>query len=458
MSELSSFERILKNTYSTPFEKRKNKNWVSEKNTLKILELNKIPKKLRNIYRINKENFYPTNDIINYMKQSCNPHHITDFFIKMKWGYEKNPLVDIIKIFDKYGLRGMYNFDLNNCSHFNFKVAYFYNFPIPLIIDVVNEQPDQLKEKLYEIKLFKTIVIYVDEWEQMKDNILKEIESHIMKFNAFSFISKIIKDSNDLKDFVEEIGGDIVSSCCNNEKFPFPLSQCLNKFGILKGNSKYNDVMKLFVESSEFQYASVTNSSDELEDDIDNLLIDDELCDSEDCTSELTSNYDFNDVIQNNTNTLYVEGIDYMYDYDSNEYYLSYPSLVKVAIRVGVRKAEAFIDKSWKLIEYINNFGKTSYNSLINGMSLSLEERKNMFVFSENVVEQQRIYELNKANEKIKKLEEYMNISNREKEIKSYILNPPTEVYNHTIKTGSIIKNTSGPINNNELDLFLGNF
>jgi hypothetical protein len=479
------------------FVERKNSFWVSCFNLAKILETKDFPQCFSFVFKIGGVNYYSIDNLLYFLRSSKNPHHIIDYLIPLGWTYTDSPLLDVVQLFDKYGIRGYYNFDMSKCSQcLNFTVTYYYHCPIPILIDVVDEEPDIMRQKLYEMfeaQRCRCIIIDTNDW-YTKINCLKEtylfhVESHLTKLHAIEFMSKIIKDSENLKELVEDLGEDVVDACCENRKFPFPLSKCLTQFGIVKSDSKYNEIFSLFDSDKNVQMQNSNNTILEPIDELDDIDDIDELDDIEENEIDEISNLDnnedlmFDEIVQHNGNTLYIEGIDYIIEND--DYYLNHPTLVKIAIRSGIRSAEKFVDDSWKLIDYINTFGKKAYESLLKTMNIAMDERKQMFRLSNNVIEQERIVELENARQKIKEMESYMDISKRTKEIEKYVkkslnckvsetnitevksdstinddISPnekkPTKVLKPTIKTGSIVNVTTDPIKDDELEIFLG--
>lgn len=470
--------------------------WISCFDLVKIIETKDIPKLFISIYVNNGIKHYSSNNLLYFLRTSSNPHHTIDYLIPLGIEYVERPLLEIIKLFDKYGIRGKYNYNMNECSNcLNFIVSYYYHCPIPLLIDVYSTDQDPMRESLYkmfETQRCKCIEVDTREWVTMKDTILYNVESHLVKLHAINFMEKIIKESEEIKDVVDELGEDVVDACCSGNEFPFPLSECLKKFRITESNVKYQEIIKMFesnVETIDTHDECCIDNLDELDDlslDISNI---DELSEiatgggsTNDNMSETSENddntYDCNIITQYNENTLYIEGIDYVYQ--NNDYYLNHPTLIKIAIRSGIRKAEQYVDMSWKLIQYINQYGKSAYESLLKTITMSVDERRQMFAITNKTLEQNLLTQLQNSQNKITELESYIDINKTKKNLEKYtkhknieceknqidlpsvlIQTPTREVFvvnekkPTKVKPSSILQRGKGPIKSNELEIFL---
>ncbi len=174
-------------------------------------------------------------------------------------------------------------------------------------------------------------------------------------------------------------------------------------------------------------------------------------------------------ITQNDTATLYVVDCDYVVR--NGEYYLNHPTLIKIAIRSGIRRAEQYVDKTWKLVHYINTYGKQAYNSLLKTIEMTPDERREMFSITNTTLEQNRIDQLNKAYQKIEELEAHIDINKTKKTLEKYQKEQKI-LYNNTlsnddevfivekqptkVKPSSILKKATSPIKDNELESFLG--
>lgn len=433
MSEIKKFKELIQKKHNFIIPKRDGFYRIKESDALKMLESDWFPKKyFLNKCRINRTDHYKLDDIMNFIKNSVNDsdlgdfykiqesvgksqrilwrnsHYVIDYHKPMGWFDQENKksysdqvliIVEIIeKVLDNLGIRGINEFDLYRCTDFKFRVDYFINLPIPLIIEV-NEKKhskslttalnDLQKDKLNKLR-FNVIHIDATTWNKHKEMYLLLIKQHVEKYNAIKFIEETIKKSDELNDIAKELGNDIVNSCSEQEEFPFPLSKCLQKFGITKKNIKYNEIISLFIDTEEIidDNMSDISSDEELND----------LSDSEsDHDSESESDYDNKNTKKNLPikNVLYNPNIDYIFK--NEEYYINYPTLVKVGVYCNSIEANNFIDKSWKLIQFISKHGRSAYQNLLGDMTLSFEERKKMF----------RQYGLMTSQEKDKELTEY---------------------------------------------------
>lgn len=456
--------------------------WIQSCDVVKIIESKEIPQSLSCGYVKNGVKYYSADNLLYFLRLSVNPHHTLDYQIPMGFSYTERPLLDVVRLFDKYGIRGKYNYNMEECSNcLNFKVSYYYHCPIPLLVDVYSENQDAMRENLYkmfESQRCRCIEIDTRDWEKMKDTMLFHVESHLLKLNAISFMEKIIKESEEIKDVVDELGNDVIGAICSNVEFPFQLSECLKKFRITETNPKYDEIMALFE-------TFTSDASNEDEPQLETIDENDELdmfsdesvgnnSDMESCDSIMLEE-ECMITTQQNGNTMYIMGQDYVIC-DGN-YYLNHPTLIKIAIRSGIRRAEQYVDKTWKLVQYINRYGRQAYNSLLKTMDLTTDERKQMFTITNTTFEQNHMDELSKAQQKIKELESHIDINKTKKAIEKYRkvqialcakdniesveTSPSREVFvvekqPTKVKTSSIVKKTKDPIKSDELETFLG--
>lgn len=463
--------------------------WIPSFDLVKILETNQIPQMFISSYTRNGVKYYSADNLIYFLRSSANPHHMLDYLMPMGLQFEERPLLEVVKLFDKYGIRGKYNYNMGDCSNcLNFNVSYYYHCPIPLLIDVYSEDQDAMRQNLYkmfELQRCRCIEIDTRDWENLKDTLLYHVEAHLVKLHAISFMEKIVKEAEEIKDAVEELGDEIVGAVCCNDEFPFPLSECLKKFRITEGNEKYKEIMALFetqIDTIDTELQSVLETIDENDeldintDDLSEQAVGGESDDESNCYDDLEEQCII--TTQCNGNTMYIAGQDYVTL--DGEYYLNHPTLLKIAIRSGIRRAEQYVDKTWKLIQYITTYGRQAYTSLLKTMEMTVDERKQMFSITNATFEQNRIAELNKAQQKIEELESHIDINKTKKTLEQYQKtqqtlckkNYPTHVGSVTItpsketfvvekqptkvKPSSIVKKSKEPIKDNELESFLG--
>lgn len=461
--------------------------WISLFDLFKILETKQIPQMFISSYIKNSVKYYSADNLLYFLRSSTNPHHMLDYLIPLNFNFVKNPLFEVVSLFDKYGIRGKYNYNMSECSNcLNFTVQYYYHCPIPLLIDVYSETQDEMRQSLYkmfELQRCRCIEIDTRDWLNLKDTILYNVESHLVKLHALSFMEKVVKEAEEIKDVVDELGNEIIGAVCSEDEFPFPLSECLKKFRITEGNTKYKEIMALFeteqivIDDNDFHPLLETiNENDEID-----LNMDDssEAAVGGESDIESTASNDSNGleeqcmiITQYNGNTMYIIGQDYA-TYDG-EYYLSHPTLIKIAIRSGVRRAEQYVDKTWRLVKYITTYGRLAYTSLLKTIDMTANERKQMFTITNTTFEQNRIAELNKAEQKIEELESHIDVNKTKKKLEQYqktqqkicnkdnvTVTPSIEKFvvekqPTKVKPSSIIKKTKEPIQNNELEAFLG--
>lgn len=400
--------------------------WIKYQDIVKILETTKIPKIFNREYIRNGVKYYSADNLLQFLRLSENPHHSIDYSQGLGFPVVERPLLEIVRMFDKYGVRGEYNYNMSQCSNCkNFYIRYYYHCPIPLLIDINDRDITPIREnlhKMFEIQKCKSIVINTQKWDQLKSTILYNIEEHLIQMNALTFMERVLLDSEEIKDVVEELGTEIVGAYCREEEFPFALSQCLKKFRINESNEKYKEIYSLFETHQEQNESNTLLEGLESLDDLE--FESDSDCDSEKAVEGSVNlsddeEYDFDLQIQSNNNTMYVEGIDYISK--NNDYYLNHPTLIKVAIRSGVRRAERYVDKSWELIKYITKYGKLAYESVMKTFNLTPIERKHMFTITDSVLDQNRLDELTKAYDKIEELESHIDINKTKKEIEQYL-------------------------------------
>lgn len=453
--------------------------WIEIFDVLKIIEMKHIPKTLNCGYIRNKVKYFSSDCLLKFLISSKNPHHIIDYLVPLEIEFKENILLEVVRIFDKYGIRGTYNYNMSETSNcLNFNVAYYYHCPIPLLIDVYSEDPEPMKEQLYSmfsLQKCKCVEIDTRHLNSMKNTWLATIESHLVKLNSIIFMSRVIKEADEIKDDVMELGEDTIDAMCAGDNFPFSLKKTLKKFSINENNPKYTEIMSLFETNQCIENKYVELNLEPLDENSEFDLNSDDSSDSEECDNDSC-----NVVTQLNENTLYIEGIDYMVYND--DYYLSHPTLIKIAIRSGVRRAEQYVDKTWKLVKYITSYGKSAYQSLLKMIDMTPNQRKEMFSITNTTFEQNRMNELAKAHEKIEELESYLDINKTKKRLEreqkiqkescdtNFIENISNKEIKITktedvfivekqptkIKPSSIVKKTKQPVNDNELEEFLG--
>lgn len=458
--------------------------WISSFDLTKILETNQIPQIFISSYVKNNVKYYTSDNLIYFLRSSLNPHHILDYLIPLDFSFVERPLLEVVRLFDKYGIRGKYNYNMSECSNcLNFNVQYYFHCPIPLLIDVYSEDQDAMRQSLYkmfELQRCRCIEIDTRDWTSLKDTILYHIEMHLVKLHAISFMEKIILEADEIKDVVDELGDEIIGAVCSDDEFPFPLSECLKKFRITEGNEKYKEIMALFeteqIDTFNETVLETIDDNDNANVNIDNLS--DEAVGGSDMESNCSDNLEEQCMIttQYNGNTMYIAGQDYTTQ--NGEYYLNHPTLIKIAIRSGVRRAEQYVDKTWRLVKYITTYGKQAYSSLLRTMDMTIEERKQMFSITNATFEQNRMAELNKAQQKIEELESHIDINKTKKTLEQYqktqkslcersthigtvTVTPSKEKFvvekqPTKVKPSSIIKKSKEPIQDNELESFLG--
>lgn len=460
--------------------------WIPTIDICKITETDDIPRVFTRTFVKNGNSYVSADNLISFLTISSNPHHTLDYLIPLDIEYRERPLLNVVRIFDKYGIRGKYNFDMSNVSGcLKFNVSYYYHSPYPMLVDVYSTDRDNLYDqtlKMFEMQKCRCLEIDTRNWSQMMETILYHVETHLLKLNALSFMAHVIKSSDEIKDIVDDLGEDLINSCCAGEEFPFSLSESLKKFRILKSSPKYKEIMEMFETNCEnitVETKEVLNTLDE------NSDIDFESCEDDD---KSVNSFGSDIVTQHNNNTLYVVGRDYVFLND--DYYLNHPTLIKIAIRSGVRKAEQYVDMTWRLINYINKYGKLAYTSLLQLMETTPDERKEMFTFSKNTYDQSILAKLNQAYLRIEELESFVDINKRKKEFESYAemqrkicnkdqsiselkitsisddikITPNKESNNISenskqptkTKLGDLIKKSKGKSEDNELELFLG--
>jgi hypothetical protein len=461
--------------------------WISSFDLVKIIETKEIPHTFISNYMRNGVKYYSADNLLYFFRLSSNPHHTLDYLIPLGLEFVERPLLDVVRLFDKYGIRGKYNYNMNECSNcLNFVVSYYYHCPIPLLVDVYSQDQDPMRENLYkmfELQRCRCIEIDTRDWANLKDTILFNIESHLVKLNALSFMEKVIKGAEEIQDVVDELGEDVVGACCSGDEFPFSLLQCLKKFRITETNPKYKEIIALF-ETEETNIEMEQNQLETIDEECDNIDVDtiSDIAVGGDSDHEEQSDVDESDcaiTTQYNGNTMYVAGRDYLFQ--DGDYYLNHPTLIKIAIRSGVRKAEQYVDMSWRLIQYINTYGRQAYSSLLKTMDMTVDERKQMFTITNNTLEQNMLSKLRKAQERIEELESHIDVNKTRKQVEKYIKTQAIEcqkdqvatVTNVTVtaskekfvvnekkptkvKPSSVVKKTKDPIKNDELELFLG--
>jgi len=450
--------------------------WINMFDVSKIIEMNYFPYPLNSRYIKNGVKYVSSDNLLKFLMLSENPHHIIDYLIPMNLPYKNTPLLEVVNLFDKYGIRGIYNYDMSKCSNcLNFSIKYYYHCPIPLLIDICSENQDPFREqlfKMFETQNCKCVQINVADWETCKNIWLSTIESHLVKLNAITFMSKIIKNAEEIKNDVDELGEDVIDAICAGDEFPFSLSKCMKKFRITETNPKYKEIMSLF--ETEKNISDINDNLETIEDETEidltddtnvishsNSLEDTELCEDLEKMCFVTT--------QLNDNTTYIAGQDYMTL--NGEYYLNHPTLIKIAIKSGVRRAEQYVDKTWNLVQYISKYGEQAYSSLLKTVNMSPSERKDMFTFSQSTLEKNKTIELEKAKLKIEELKSFIDINKTKKQIEHQQIQYKLECdkfYNNSddvfvvektptkVRPSSIITKTKGPINQNELESFLG--
>ena len=471
MSELDKFRAILIKKYLFDIKKKNGKYWIKQCDAFKMLEIDWIPDKYITIEKKSDGNIvYLLDDIMDFVKNSVNDaslcdysknkhlqkalwrncHYVVDYHKPLNW-FNSNTideysdqvkiLTEIVEnILDKISLRGMNEFELERCTNFKFRVDYFVQLPIPLIIDIIEKKTnpkvtfkadsinDFEKEQLAEIK-FRVLQIDATQWDKNKKMYCSVIEDHIKKFNAIKFLENIIMQSNELRDIIEELGHDISLSCCSNDEFKFPLSKCLKKFGVQDKSSKYSEIMSQFFDKtdacpmthpyyhqalSDYMRDDLSDMSDSSSDESNKASKKSKKNKNAKINSKKDNNFD-DTLVSKTKRVLFIRGIDYLFDDD--EYHLNMATLIQVAVTSGERRASIFIEKSLKLMNYISAYGKSAYEKLLKDMTLSLEDRKKMF----NQSSQEKDKELIECKKKIKEFESYVNIKDNHKAIKEEV-------------------------------------
>lgn len=390
--ELDKFIKLLSEKYQIKCTSRESCNWIKEHDACKILQLSTLPiEHFKYFKMINNDQYCLLDDLIQHFKSNYNnANYVVDIFKPMEWQYKNlsskdtHIIIEIIEtVIDKISteMRGIYT-----------DVGYFINLPIPLLI--------QTQSYKY-IELEGCNTIYIDEWDDLHKNLyMTSIDENLKKWCVAKFIENIITKSDELKDILDNVGKTVANSCCNNSDFPFPLIECLDKFGVKKSSETYKTIMSQFgiTDNSSSKESLSEESSDNSEKD---------LSDSSDNMTD-TSSVNFNDVKSLNNNVkknIYVNKDDYIYDEKKKEYYLSYPTLVNVGATVGTDFSRLYIKKSWELIKYIQNEGRKAYDKLVEEMTMPINERKHMI----NKLTKDKITYMNKIEELERRMKFYQN-------------------------------------------------
>jgi hypothetical protein len=408
--------------------------------------------------------FYLLSDVMNFIHYSVNdnklgcftgpgiilwrnPHYVIDFHKPMKWYNEKTKLndyseqvlilVDIIEnICDKYEIRGTSEYRLSECTTTNYRVDYYIDLIIkPLIIEI-NEKHH--KQKTSEAKMdvdkdklsveFEIIQIDADRWsnKKYKERCINFIELTIKESFPDKFIKSLLERSEIVKDIMESIGKDIVTSLITGSDFPFPLKQeVLPNFGVEINSQHYLNTFEMFeqIEDNEIE------DNDDLKDDFNDNIEEEEQDDFNDDIEEEEQD-DFNDDIQDDdieynnidnikisNNDVFKLGIDYKYDEITNEIYINQFALNVIATKIGLPQAMLYQRKVHELQQYIQKFGKIAseeLTKLCNKLKLSSNERQNRWKIINEFSEIETATKLSAERRENRLIEKENNLLKRE--------------------------------------------
>lgn len=433
LKETKKFKQILFEKYpkirTTTLDKCRNILYVNKEDVQKYLEIKSFPKKyFEDEKTIKGDKYCVIADLKNFIHYSVNddtmgemfgptgghvmwrnPHYVIDFHKPMGW-YESEKdkysvqvsiMTDIIEnAIDKHGYeRGKSEFDMNQITETNFRVDYC--FPLLKLLIEINE--DQHKTSLREIKndeekdKLKDLeyqILQIDEsrWSENREETIILIKYCAKRRQPINYLKYIMDQTNDITDLIKSLGQDIIENHINNingsNPFIYPLLSTIKKFGIQENTALFDEILSNF------------RNSDDCSDDIDKSNYDSD-CDS-DCdfdsddfdSSDNDSDNESNDGSDNEPihssdtsfvikgerhNTLYKRNVHYVFNENNNQYYLTTPTMIMIAIKSNKKEGIEYVELTWKLIDYIKNFGPIiceEYNKLLDENTLSIDDLK----------------------------------------------------------------------------------
>ena len=372
-----------------------------------------------------------------------NAHFVVDYhkplgiYDKSKYSDQVNIIVDLIEnVMSKYDLYGECEYEMSRCTNTKFRVDYFINLPIPIIIEIDEKKHGEYREKLNDREKdklnllgFNVIRIKAEFWSKNKEYYRNELDTAIQKYTGLLFVKGIQKKINELKlkESFEYFGIQNYSKLVQND-FIFPLNKVLAKFDIDTGEPMYNIIMERFMilDNNETSSCNMKNSSlecdisSEYDSDLDSDMesdLDSEPDNSLDNTDIKNSDQDVKVLGTKGTISKWIPGVHYIYNKEKEEYYLKYPTIVAIATISGKSMGQDYIDRTWELICYINNNIDTARKNIVELMTIDNYARKKMFNTIKNIAIANIKDKLKNQEEKTKflnfKLQEISNEKNK---------------------------------------------
>lgn len=413
--ELIKFKSVLKNKYPdvpTRYVIATGEKIVSKSILTDIFNVKCFVKKYfkRCYIDQNKNEYYYLEDFMNFVHYSVNdkdmgqlnttgknvmwrnPNYVVDFHKPMGWYDEiiKNKqetyceqvliLVDIVELLlndIKHLCKSEYelNDELNGVR---FRVDYFVKLVIPLIIEINEKhhktslgesQIDNYKDAL-EYLNYKIVQIDATKWNNKyeKQKYIAIIKEHINIFSPLDVIEKILVDSEEIKDIIDDLGKDICQECMEKSEFSFNLENILKKFGINKNTEKYKYWENQFKETKKIYYDDNVND--------DNYSLNDFSSDDDsDSEDDLDHNFYDNTKTVNKLAIKFIEGEHFIVK--DNKILLTETVMIFIAQQCDTANGFLFVDKVIKLNKYIRTKLPDAHNNLIKTLMKIYDDRSN---------------------------------------------------------------------------------